>query len=95
LHHYHTHKEKLVVVNIAEFKHVTLIFAVLTGLCWGLCVLWFLDLSQPDNILLISITLIIEIIGAMLTWTSYIPAIIAISVPPALPLVTLIFLHVD
>jgi signal transduction histidine kinase len=92
LNHYHAHKE-ILFTNLDEFKHVTLIFAALTGLCWGLCVIWFLNPSQPGNALLVGVTLSIEIIGAMLTWTSYIPAIIAISVPAALPLVTLIFLQ--
>lgn len=92
LHHYHLHKE-ILFTNLGEFKRVTLIFAVLTGLCWGLCVIWFLNPTQPGNPLLIGITLSIEIIGAMLTWISYIPAIIAISLPPALPLISLIFLQ--
>jgi len=92
LRHYHHHKEKLL-IDLAQFKRVTLGFAMLTGLCWGLGVIWFLQPSQPGNALLIGITVSIEIIGAMLTWTSYIPAILAISLPPALPLIIGIFLE--
>jgi hypothetical protein len=49
--------------------------------------------AQPLNVLLVSLTPIIEIVGAMLTWTCYLPAVIAISLPPALPLVGLLLLH--
>lgn len=92
LHHYHHHKE-ILFTNLKEFKLVTLFFAVLTGLCWGLSVIWFLNPSQPGNALLIGVTLSIEIFGAMLTWTSYVPAILAISLPPATPLIFGIFLE--
>jgi signal transduction histidine kinase len=94
LNHYHNHKE-IMFTNLAEFKCVTLVITALTGLCWGLCVIWFLNPSQPGNALLIGMTLSIEIVGAMLTWTSYIPAIIVISLPAALPLITMIFLQGD
>jgi len=92
LHHYHRHKD-ILFTDLAEFKRVTLVFAVLTGLCWGLCVVWFLEPSQPGNGLLIGMTLSIEIIGAMLTWMSYAPAILAISLPPALPLIIAMYLQ--
>lgn len=92
LRHYYHHKEKLL-TDLPEFKRVTLAFAMLTGLCWGLGVIWFLEPSQPGNALLIGMTVSIEVIGAMLTWTSYIPAILAISLPPALPLIIGIFLE--
>ncbi len=92
LHYYFHHKERLL-INLAEFKRVTLVFALLTGLCWCWCVVWFLTPTQSGNALLIGMTVSIEIIGAMLTWTSYVPAIIAISLPPAIPLIVSIFLE--
>lgn len=92
LHFYHTHKEVLI-ADIGRFKRIILLSAALTGVCWALCVVWFMEPSQPINVLVISVTLIIEIVGAMLTWTSYLPAVIAISLPPAVPLVSLIFLQ--
>jgi signal transduction histidine kinase len=89
---YHRRKEALS-ANRGRFKGIILAVAVMTGLCWGLCVIWFMTPAQPLNVLLISLTLIIEIVGAMLTWTCYLPAVIAISVPPALPLVSLLLLQ--
>lgn len=92
LHFYHTHKEALI-ADVPKFKRIILFFAALTGVWWGLGVVWFMVPSQPVNVLIISVTLSIEIVGAMLTWTSYLPAVIAISLPPALPLVSMIFLQ--
>lgn len=89
---YHTHKQVLT-ADVRKFKRIVLFFACLTGLCWSVCVVWFLEPTQPLNVLIISITLTIEIVGAMLTWTSYLPAVIAISVPPAIPLVSMLFLQ--
>lgn len=89
---YHTHKDVLA-ANIRQFKHIILVGATLTGLCWGMGIVWFLIPTQPVNVLLISTTLIIEIVGAMLTWFCYLPAVIAISLPIALPLIGLLFLQ--
>lgn len=92
LHFYHTHKESLI-ADVRKFKRIILFFAVLTGVWWGLCVVWFMVPSEPLNVLIISVTMVIEIVGAMLTWTSYLPAVVAISLTPALPLVGMIFLQ--
>jgi signal transduction histidine kinase len=70
---------------------IILFGAILTGLCWTMCIVWFLLPSQPVSVLIISIALIIEILGGLLTWFCYLPAVIAISLPPVMPLVTLLF----
>jgi len=86
---YKLHKDALI-ADAGRFKRIILLIAALTGLCWGLCIIWFMSPSQPMNVLIISLTLIIEIVGATFTWTCYLPAVIAISLPPALPLIGLI-----
>jgi signal transduction histidine kinase/CheY-like chemotaxis protein len=92
LHFYHTHKEALI-ANIRKFKRIMLFGAALTGLCWGMCGVLFMVPSQPANVLIIYIPMTIEVVGAMLTWFCYLPAVIAISLPTAIPSIGLLFLQ--
>lgn len=92
LRYYHLHKS-LLVTNTPKFKRLMLLGSVLSSTCWVMSMVWFLAPSDPINVLLISIALIIQTVGAMLTWFCYVPAVIVVSFPAALTLVSLLFLQ--
>jgi signal transduction histidine kinase len=94
MHYYHTHKHALI-ANIRRFKRIILFYAAVAGLCWMMSIVWFMEPSEPANVLIISITLIIEVVGSMLTWFCYFPAVIALSFPAALALVSQLFFQGD
>lgn len=94
LHYYHIHKDALI-TNIWRFKCLMLFGSALTGLCWVMCMVWFLTASEPTNVLIISVALMIQIVGAVATWYCYLPAVIAISLPPMLFLIAQLFLQAD
>lgn len=94
LHYYHIHKDALI-ANIWRFKCLMLFGSALTGLCWVMCMIWFLTASEPTNVLIISVALMIQIVGAVATWYCYLPAVIAISLPPMLFLIAQLFLQAD
>ena len=50
MHYYHTHKDALS-ANIRRFKRIILFYAAVAGLCWMMSILWFLEPSQPANVL--------------------------------------------
>ncbi|QOJ22595.1 MAG: response regulator [Gammaproteobacteria bacterium] len=60
-----------------------------------MCIIWFMIPSQPSNVMVISIALIIDVVGAMLTWFSFLPAVIVSMCPPALTLVGSLYLQGD
>ena len=91
---YNIHKDALI-QDVEKFKRLMLFGSVLTGVCWVLGIVWFLVPSEPTNVLIISITLFIQIVGAVGTWYCYLPAVIAISLPPTLLLITSLFLQGD
>ncbi|MBS0298347.1 MAG: response regulator [Proteobacteria bacterium] len=91
---YHDRKKALI-ANIQKFKYILLFKCLLTGLCWVMCIVWFMIPSQPSNVMIISIALIIDVVGAMLTWFSFLPAVIVSMCPPALTLVGSLFLQGD
>ncbi|MEQ1528885.1 MAG: HAMP domain-containing sensor histidine kinase, partial [Methylococcales bacterium] len=92
LHFYNTHKAALI-ANMGKFKYLMLLGSVLTGFCWVLGIFWFLVPSEPANVLIISVVLMIQIVGAVATWYCYLPAVLAISLPPTLLLIALLFLQ--
>ncbi|MDX8126787.1 NahK/ErcS family hybrid sensor histidine kinase/response regulator [Methylomonas sp. OY6] len=92
LRYYNTHKASLV-AGTTKFKRLMLLGSALTGGCWVLGITWFLVPSEATNILVISITLVIQIEGAIATWYSYLPAVIAITFPPLILLIALLFLQ--
>lgn len=94
LYFYHTHKG-ILVANINKVKFVLLFWSGLAGLCWTMCVIWFLVPSQPTNVMLITVALTIEVIGTMLIWFSYLPIVLVTMLPPALTLVGYLFLQGD
>lgn len=69
--------------------------SALTGLCWVMGILWFLVPSEPSNVLIISVTLFIQIAGAVGTWYCFLPAVIAITLPPTILFIALLFLQGD
>jgi signal transduction histidine kinase len=89
---YYTHKNTLA-ANIRQFKRIILFVAVLSGFCWGMGIIKFMVPSQPASVLVISIALVIDVVGAMLIWFCYLPAVIVNSFPAAMPLVILLFLQ--
>ena len=89
---YCTHKEVLV-ADTRKFKRLMLFGSALGSSCWVMGIVWFLVPSEPINVLIISVALIIQIVGAMLTWFCYLPAVIIVSFPAALSLVSLLFLQ--
>ena len=89
---YCTHKEVLV-ADTRKFKRLMLFGSALGSSCWVMGIVWFLVPSEPINVLIISVALIIQIVGAMLTWFCYLPAVIIVSFPAALSLVGLLFLQ--
>ena len=92
LHFYHSHKDVLI-KDVEKFKFLLLLGSALIGLCWMLVMVWFLVPSDPTNVLIISIALIIQIVGAVATWYCYLPAVLIISLPPTLLLIGFIFLQ--
>ena len=92
LHFYHIHKDVLI-KDVGKFKCLLLLGSALIGLCWVLVMVWFLVPSDPTNVLIISIALIIQIVGAVATWYCYLPAVLIISLPPTLLLIGFIFLQ--
>jgi signal transduction histidine kinase len=91
---YYIHKEALI-KDIGKFKHLMLFGSALIGVCWVLGIIWFLVPSEPSNVLIISIALIIQIVGAIATWFCYLPAVMVISLPPILLLLISLFLQGD
>jgi len=91
---YRSNKNALV-LNIKKFKHLMLFGSALTGLCWVMGILWFLVPSEPSNVLIISVTLFIQIAGAVGTWYCFLPAVIAITLPPTILFIALLFLQGD
>jgi signal transduction histidine kinase/CheY-like chemotaxis protein len=79
--------------NIRQVKRFLVVSAGIIGLCWGTAAVWFLVPSQPANVMIITITLNIEVIGGILTWFCYLPAAMAILVPITLPLVSMLALE--
>lgn len=89
---YYTHKDVLI-ADTRKFKRLMLFGSALGSWCWTMGIVWFLVPSEPINVLIISVALIIQIVGAMLTWFCYLPAVIVVSFPAALSLVGLLFLE--
>ncbi|MBK8815520.1 MAG: PAS-domain containing protein [Methylococcaceae bacterium] len=86
LHYYRAHKEALS-KNTRKFKNLILFGGVLIGLNWVLCFVLFQDLNNPDNFLIICFPTIFQVLGTMVTWFSYYPAVVAVSLPPTLTLI--------
>jgi len=93
-HFYRTHKD-VFITNFLKVKYFLLFWNALLGLCWTMCVVWFLVPSQPTNVMLITVALTIEVVGTMLIWFSYFPIVLVTMLPPALTLVGFLFLQGD
>lgn len=89
LRYYYRHKVVLA-GNIKQVKRFFIVSATMIGLCWGGAAVLFLQPNNAANVVILTITLNIEIIGAILTWFCYLPAAIAILIPTALPLIVLL-----
>ena len=89
---YHTHKESLA-ANVPRFKSILVVGCTFSGLWWGMGVLWFLQPSQPLNVQIMSINIIYLSVGAILSWFSYLPAVLAVILPAVGFLAGLLFIH--
>lgn len=92
LRYYQTHKDALI-ADTWKFKRLMLLGSILTGLCWGVGIVCFLNPSDPINVLVICIPLFVQVVGAMFTWFCYLPAVIAIALPPMLILIVQLLLQ--
>jgi signal transduction histidine kinase/CheY-like chemotaxis protein len=91
LNFYHTHKEAIP-GNVSRIKLLLLIGSLAAGSWWGLGCYWFLDPSEPFNVLLMSIFIMVVATGTILSWFCYLPAVMGLLVTSAMPLSFLLFL---
>jgi signal transduction histidine kinase len=89
---YYRHKD-ILIADTQKFKRLMLLGSALGSSCWMMGIVWFLVPSEPINVMILSVALIIQTVGAMLTWFCYLPAVIVVSFPAALTLVSLLFLQ--
>lgn len=80
LHYYHVHKQALV-DNVRKFKRLILFGASLNGFWWVMCQVFFLDAGDPINVLIITVPTITQVVGVMLTWFTYFPAVLVTNIP--------------
>jgi len=67
--------------------------SVFAGSWWGIGCMWFLQPSQPYNVLMMSIYLFFVGVGAILPWFCYLPAVLAILLPVGGTFAGLLFLR--
>lgn len=77
---YHTHKGALI-TDIRQVKQVILMGSLFTGSWWGMGCVWFLEPSQPFNVLIMCIFIMILGVGTVMSWFCYLPAVMAIVLP--------------
>ncbi len=63
--------------SVLRMKVILLIGAVIGGLCWGVANLLFIDPAEPFTLLIMSVAIFLVCMGAILSWFSYLPAVIA------------------
>jgi signal transduction histidine kinase len=80
LHYYHVHKDALV-NNVPKFKRLIMFGAALNGFWWVMCQVFFLDANDPVNVLVITVPTITQVVGVMLTWFTYFPAVLVVNIP--------------
>lgn len=80
LHYYHQHKDALV-NNVPKFKRLIMFGAALNGFWWVMCQVFFLDANDPVNVLVITVPTITQVVGVMLTWFTYFPAVLVVNIP--------------
>ncbi|WP_445372357.1 hybrid sensor histidine kinase/response regulator [Methylomonas sp. HW2-6] len=86
LHYYRSRKQRLA-ANITLYKMLVLSAGALTSLGWILCIVLFLDIDDPANVLLVCLPPIIQAVGAMMSWFAYYPAVLMLSIPIGLTFV--------
>lgn len=91
---YHTHKENLA-TDVGRFKWVMTMGSAAAGLWWAIGIFWFLQPANPFSLLIVSIYVFIVSMGAILSWFSFLPAILAILFPTAGTLSFLLFVQGD
>jgi signal transduction histidine kinase len=89
---FHTHKEMLA-ANIRRFKCILMAGSTASGLWWGIAILWFLEPSQPVNVLILCLYVFIVSVGALVAWFCYLPAVLAVLVPTAGSMSVLLFIE--
>lgn len=89
---YYKHKQNLV-ENVPRFKWILMAGSISAGSWWGIGNLLFLEPSQPVNVLIWIIYILIVSMGAILSWFCYLPAVLAILLPIAVCFAGLLFFH--
>ncbi|MGR9108377.1 MAG: PAS-domain containing protein [Gammaproteobacteria bacterium] len=67
-------------------KAVLVIFNLIAGLWWSIGIIWFLDPTQPYSIPIVSLGTIHLIVGIVLVWFYYLPAVLATLLPSTITL---------
>ncbi len=91
---YHMHKDVLV-ANVLRYKWILALSSLLAGLWWGVGVFWFLEPSNPLNVLIIFIYAVILSVGSLLSWFCFLPAVLAVILPTTGTLASLLLIHGD
>ena len=82
LHYYHLRKQ-LLAKNLTRYKTLILLAVGLTSISWVVCLLLFLDMSNPANVLMVTLPPLVQVVGSMMTWFAYYPAVLVLSIPPS------------
>ena len=88
---YHLNKAALI-ADIRQFKRILLFGCLLAGGWVGMGNVWFLDPSQAVIMITMSMFTLVVGVGAVMSWFSYLPAVIAV-VFPATGALTALLLH--
>lgn len=78
--YFHTYKQELI-DHIRHYQAIILVFALLTSGCWVVGLLLFMEPAQPGNVMIFYLSFYFEVLGGILVWISYLPAVVAITLP--------------
>lgn len=86
LNYYRSRKDRLA-ANVNRYKALVLLAGLVTSAGWVSCIVLFLDVSNPANVLFVCLPPIVQALGAMMGWFAYYPAVLSMSIPPGLALI--------
>jgi signal transduction histidine kinase len=84
--HLEFYKTRINVINRASVQRIKLsllIGTMITGSCWGMANLLFIDPAQPYTLLIMSVASYFVSTGAIVMWFNYLPAVLALIIPVA------------
>lgn len=91
---YHLNKAAII-ADVRRFKQILLFGCFLAGGWVGVGNVWFLDPSQAVSLTTMSMFTLVVGVGAIVSWFSYLPAVMAVILPATGTLTALLFLHGD